>query len=78
MCGGHTGHGPNTSYLGPFIRSWSPTMCAAIFMTAASRVNEPRSAQSHTVVHYLANEVLHTPTVVLHRLVDPRRSNFSI
>ena len=28
----------------------------------------PRSAQSHTVVHYLANEVLHTPTVVLHRL----------
>ena len=53
-------------------------MCAAIFMTAASRVNEPRSAQSHTVVHYLANEVLHTPTVVLHRLVDPRRSNFSI
>ena len=72
MCGGHTGHGPNTSYLGPFIRSWSPTMCAAIFMTAASRVNEPRH-----VVHR-ANEVLHTPTVVLHRLVDPRRSNFSI
>ena len=31
----------------------------------------PRSAQSHTVVHYLANEVLHTPTVVLHRLVEP-------
>ena len=31
----------------------------------------PCSAQSHTVVHYLANEVLHTPTVVLHRLVEP-------
>ena len=31
----------------------------------------PRSAQSHTVVHYLANDVLHTPTVVLHRLVEP-------
>ena len=25
MCGGHTGHGPNTSYRGPFIRSCSPT-----------------------------------------------------
>ena len=49
-------------------------MCAAIFMTAANRQGEratPRSAQSHTVVHYLANEVLHTPTVVLHRLVEP-------
>ena len=50
-------------------------MCAAIFnfMTAASRVKRatPRSAQSHTVVHYLANDVLHTPTVVLHRLVEP-------
>ena len=31
----------------------------------------PRSAQSHTVVHYQANEVLHTPMVVLHRLVEP-------
>ena len=31
-------------------------------------VSRPGLRQSHTVVHYLANEVLHTPTVVLHRL----------
>ena len=42
MCGGHTGHGPKTSYLGPFMRSSSPTMCTAIFRIAASRENEPR------------------------------------
>ena len=42
MCGGHTGHGQNTSYRGPFIRSCSPTIRAAIFMIAASSVKLPR------------------------------------
>ena len=42
MWGGHTGQGPNTSYRGPFMRSCRPTMCAEIFMTAASREKEPR------------------------------------
>ena len=48
-------------------------MCAAIFMTAASRVNEPRHVV-HRAIRLstnLANEVLHTPMVVLHRLVEP-------
>ena len=41
-CAGACGHGPNTSYRGPFIRSCRPTMWAAIFMIAASGANEPR------------------------------------
>jgi len=39
-------------------------MCAAIFHDRGKQGERatPRSAKSHTVVHYLANEVLHTPT----------------
>ena len=29
ICGGHTGHGPNTSYRGPFMRSCSPTISSS-------------------------------------------------
>ena len=66
MCGGHTGHGPNTSFIPRSLHTILEPNHVRRDLHDRGKQGErvaPRSAQSHTVVHYLANEVLHTPTV---------------
>ena len=57
MLSGHTGHGPNTSYRGPFMRSCRPTMWAAIFMIAAnfSRARPPEKFSCQNFVTHVTH-----------------------